>query len=38
MDLVKKVMAGEPVPSAHRHRGDDFDQEQAKEALPNRKY
>ena len=38
MDLVKKVKAGETVPSADRDRGDHFTQEQAKAALPNRKY
>ncbi|SCE74097.1 monosaccharide ABC transporter substrate-binding protein, CUT2 family [Micromonospora chaiyaphumensis] len=38
MDLVKKVHAGESVPARIETQETTFTQEQAKEALPNRKY
>ncbi|ATO12561.1 ABC transporter substrate-binding protein [Micromonospora sp. WMMA1998] len=38
MDLVKKVKAGEEVPARIETEETTFTQEQAKEALPNRKY
>ncbi|MEU2704540.1 ABC transporter substrate-binding protein [Micromonospora aurantiaca (nom. illeg.)] len=38
MDLVKKVEAGEEVPARIETEETTFTQEQAKEALPNRKY
>ncbi|MFR9778744.1 ABC transporter substrate-binding protein [Micromonospora sp. MS34] len=38
MDLVKKVHAGEQVPARIETQETTFTQEQAKEALPNRKY
>lgn len=38
MDLVKKVKAGEEVPARIETQETTFTQEQAKEALPNRKY
>ncbi|MNC99209.1 hypothetical protein D3C83_174130 [compost metagenome] len=38
MDLAKKVVAGEQVPQRVVTEETTFTQEQAKEALPNRKY
>jgi simple sugar transport system substrate-binding protein len=38
MDLAKKVLAGEPVPERVVTEEGTFTQEQAKQALPNRKY